>query len=94
MKLKVILASLLLSFGSLAIADATSDAIDTATKAKKAAAAVGFEWNSMGKDIKKAQEAAKAGDDKKAIKIANVVIAHGKAALKQAEIAKKAGPRF
>jgi len=94
MKLKVILVSLALSFSSFALADATQDAIDAAIKAKKAAAAVGFEWTTMGSDIKKAQKAAKAGKDKKAIAIANVVVMHGKAALKQAELAKKAGPRF
>ena len=92
--MKILLASLLVSFSSLAMADATSDAIDAAKKGRKAAAAVGFEWKSMGKMIKKAEAAAKDGKSKKAIKIANTVLAHSKAALKQAEVAKTAGPTF
>ena len=94
MKFKVILVSLLLSMGSFAMADATQDAIDAAIKGKKAAAAAGFEWKDMGKLLKKAQKAAKSGKDKKAIKIANVLVMQSKAALKQAELAKNAGPRF
>lgn len=94
MKLKLLLAALTISFSAGAMADATSDAINAAIKARKEAKAVGFEWRDMGKMIKKAEKLAKDGKDKKAIKIANVVIMHGKAALKQAALAKNAGPRF
>ena len=94
MKLKILLATLALTLSSGAMANKTTDAIDAAKKAKKAAAAVGFEWTSMGKLIKKAEAAAKKGKDKKAIKLANNVVSQSKAALKQAELAKTAGPRF
>jgi len=94
MRLKLLLAALTLSFSAGAMANATSDAIDAAKKAKKEAAAVGFEWTKMGKMIKKAEKLAKDGKDKKAVKIANNVVAQGKAALKQAALAKDAAPRF
>ena len=94
MEFKLLLAALTLSFSAGAMADATSDAINAAVKAKKEAKAVGFEWNTMGKMIKKAQKLAKEGKDKKAIKVANTVVMHGKAAMKQAALAKTAGPRF
>ena len=94
MKLKLLLATLALTVSAGAMAGKTQDAIDAAKKAKKEAAAVGFEWTTMGALIKKAEKAAKAGKDKKAIKLANTVVFQSKAALKQAELAKKAGPRF
>ncbi len=94
MKLKLLLATLALSISAAAMANKAEDAISAAKKAQKEAAAVGFEWTLMGKMIKKAEEAAKAGKDKKAIELANNVIKQGKAALKQAEVAKTAGPRF
>lgn len=76
------------------MAGSAKDAIGAAKKAQKEAKAVGFEWRDMGKMIKQAEEAAKKGKDKKAIEIANAVVSHGEAALKQAEVAKKAGPLF
>ena len=94
MKLKLLLATLALTISAGAMANKTDDAIKVAKKAKKEAAAVGFEWTTMGKLIKKAEAAAKKGKDKKAIKLANTVVFQSKAALKQAELAKKAGPRF
>ncbi len=94
MKLKLLLATLALTVSAGAMANKTQDAIDAAKKAKKEAAAVGFEWTLMGKYIKKAEQAAKDGKDKKAIKLANNVVMQGKAALKQAALAKNAGPRF
>jgi len=94
MKLKVLLATLALSISAGAMADKTQDAIEDARKAKKAAAAVGFEWTTMGKLLKKAEKAAKDGKDKKAIKLANTVVLHSKAALKQAELAKTAEPKL
>jgi hypothetical protein len=95
MKLKLILATLTLSLlSSAAMAGSAADAIKAAKSAKKEAAAVGFEWSKMGKMIKKAEALAKDGKEKKAIKLANLVAAQGKAALKQAELGKTAAPTF
>lgn len=98
MNLKHVLAMLALSLTTLAVTPAmasdTQKAIDAARSAQKEAKAVGFEWRDMGKMIKKAEKLAKAGKDKKAIKVANTVVMHGKAALKQAALAKTAGPTF
>ena len=88
MKMKILLASLLVSFSSFVMADAASDAIDAAKEGRKAAAAVGFEWKNMEPMIKKAEAAAKEGKTKKAIKIANKVVFRAKAAVKQAEAGK------
>jgi hypothetical protein len=94
MKFKFLLATLVLSLSSVVLAGGAEDAIKAAKAAQKEAAAVGFEWRDMGKMIKKAEEAAKDGKADKAIKIANTVVMHGKAALKQAAVAKTAGPLF
>lgn len=94
MKFKLLLATLALTISAGAMANKTQDAISAAQNAKKEAAAAGFEWMFMGKMIKQAEAAAKKGDDKKAMKLANKVILQGKAALKQAAAAKTAGPRF
>ena len=98
MKLKLALATLALSLTTLATpAMAGGDAqkaIEAAKTAQKEAKSVGFEWSKMGKMIKKAEALAKDGKNKKAIKIANTVVMHGKAAMKQAALAKSAGPRF
>lgn len=99
MRIKFLLAILALSLTTISCTSVsaggdTQSAIEAARKAQKAAKAVGFEWRDMGKMIKKAEKAAKDGKDKKAIKIANTVVMHGKQALKQAEVAKSAGPLF
>ncbi len=98
MNFKLVLATLTLSLTTLAMTPAmasdTQKAIDAARSAQKEAAAAGFEWRDMKKMIKKAEALAKDGKDKKAIKVANTVVMHGKAALKQAALAKSAGPRF
>ena len=94
MRLKLALATLALSLSTAAMAGGAADAIKAAKAAQKEAKAVGFEWRDMGKMIKKAEALAKEGKDKKATKIANTVVMHGAAALKQAELAKSAGPRF
>lgn len=100
MRIKLVLATLALSLTttltmSTAIAGGSAlDAIKAARAAQKEAKAVGFEWTAMGKMVKKAEALAKEGKDKKAIAIANAVVKHGKAALKQAALAKSAGPRF
>ena len=95
MKLKFLLATLAFSLTtSVAMAGGAADAISAAKAAQKEAKSVGFEWRDMGKMIKKAEKLAKEGKSKKAIKIANTVVMHGKAAMKQAALAKTAGPRF
>lgn len=94
MKFKFILATLVLSLSSAVMAGAAEDAINAAKAAQKEAGAVGFEWRDMGKMIKKAEKAAKDGKADDAIKIADTVVMHGKEALKQAALAKTAGPLF
>lgn len=99
MKVIVLLITLALSLS--AVADTASDnkakaatAIKNAQTSQKNAKSVGFEWRDMGKMIKKAVAAQKAGKYVKAVKTANAVVRQGNEALKQAELAKMAGPRF
>ncbi len=94
MKFKILLAALVFSLSSVVMAGEVQDAIDAAKKARKEASAVGMEWRDMGKMIKKAEALAKEGKKKKAIKLANIVVKQSKESLKQAELAKTAGPRF
>ncbi len=94
MKFKFLLVTLALSLSSVVMAGGAEDAIKAAKAAQKEAGAAGFEWRDMGKMIKKAEAAAKDGKADKAIKIANKVVQQGKAGLKQAALAKTAGPRF
>jgi len=94
MKLKLVLATLALSLSTAAMAGGAGDAIKAAKAAQKEAAAAGFEWTATGKMIKKAEALAKDGKEKKAIKIAKAAEMHSKAGLKQAALAKSAGPRF
>ncbi len=94
MKLKLLLATLTLSFSTSVFADAAMDAINAAKAAQKEAKALKFEWRDMGKTIKKAEKAAKDGKNDKAIKLAKIVTGQLDAVKKQAAIAKDAGPRF
>ncbi len=94
MKLKLVTITLALSLNAIASADSVKDSITAAKSAQKEAKTAGFEWRDMGKMIKKAEKLAKEGKDKKAIKVANTVVMHSKVALKQAAVAKSAGPRF
>ena len=94
MKFKLVLATLALSLTTAAMAGDAADAIKAAKAAQKEAKTVGFEWTAMGSMIKKAEALAKDGKKKEAIKIANDVVKHGKAALAQAELAKTAAPTF
>ncbi len=94
MKLKLVLATLALSLTTAAMAGGANDAIKAAKAAQKEAAKAGFEWTKTGKMIKKAEALAKDGKKKKAIKIAKAAEMHSKAGLKQAALAKSAGPRF
>ena len=92
MKYKYLLAVLVLSVSSVVMAGSAEDAIAAAKAAQKEANTVGFEWRDMNKTIKKAEEAAKEGKADKAVKLANEVVQQSKEAVKQAEIAKTAGP--
>lgn len=104
MKISVLLAVVTLSlsvtgcsssmFGSKGESTAATTAISAAKNSQKAAKKVGFEWRDMGKMIKQAEKAAKSGDNKKAIKIANAVVKQGEQAQLQAKVAKTAGPSF
>ena len=98
MNLKLVLATLTLSLTTLAMTPAMAggagDAIKAAKAANKAAVASGFGWTATSKMIKKAEALAKDGKNKKAIKLAKEAEMHSKAGLKQAALAKSAGPRF
>lgn len=69
-------------------------ALAAAKAATKKANAVGYEWRDTGKIMKEAEEAAKAGDMKKAMKLANKAKTQSELAQKQAEEQKNAKPRF
>lgn len=92
--MKIVLAALVFSLSSTVMADGAKEAINAAKKARNEASAVGFEWRDMGKMIKKAETAEKSGKGEKAIQLANRVIMQSKQALKQAQLAKTAGPHF
>jgi len=61
----------------------TDDAITSAEKARKAAAAVGYEWRDTGLMIKKAKKLASKGKNQEAIQLAKKAEEEGKDALKQ-----------
>ena len=63
---------------------AAEAAIAAAEKSRKQAASVEGEWRDTGKFIKKAQEALKKGDTKKAIKLASFAERQGKYGYEQA----------
>ena len=63
-------------------------AISAAQAANKKAKASGFEWRDTGKFIKKADEAAKKGDNAKAIKLANKAKSQAELAVKQSNFEK------
>jgi len=96
MKLTLVLATLALTVvtSSAFAGDSSEKAIEAAKSAQNEAAKAGFEWRDMKKMIKKAEDLATKGKHKKAIKLADTVVMHGAAALKQAALAKSAGPRF
>jgi hypothetical protein len=94
MKLKFLLATLLLALSTGVMAESAQDAIKAAKAAQKEASSLGFEWRDMGKTIKKAEAAAKEGKDKKAIKLANKITGQIAMIRKQAELGKTAGPTF
>ena len=97
MKLKLAITTIVLSLATLTtpvMAGGVEDAIKAAKDAQKEAKSIGFEWNDMGKMIKKAEALAKDGKEKKAIKLANTVAGQLDLIKKQAELAKTAGPTF
>ena len=94
MKFKLLLATLTLALSSGAMAESAADAIKAAKAAQKEASSLGFEWRDTGKTIKKAEKAAKAGDEKKAIKLAKIITDQIEAVRVQAEVSKTAGPTF
>ena len=95
MKTKYLIIMLMLAFSLLAgstaalagdmKADAAtaSEAIAKAEAARKKAASVNGEWRDTGKFIKQAEEAAKAGDYAKAVKLANKAEAEGRLGYEQ-----------
>jgi len=93
-KIKFLLAVLTLALSTGAMAESAKDAIKAAKAAQKEAISLGFEWRDMGKTIKKAEAAAKAGEDKKAIKLANKISGQIVAIRAQANLSKTAGPTF
>jgi len=96
MKFKFLLATLTLSLSTAVMAGPGSveDAIKAAKAAQAEAKSLGFEWRDMGKTIKKAEEAAKEGKDKKAIKLAGKIAGQIDAIRAQAKLAETAGPTF
>ena len=64
-----------------------------ATAAIDNAKSAGHEWRDSRKILKKAEDANKAGDQAKAIKLAKQAEKQGLDAVAQAEVQKKAGPR-
>jgi len=68
--------------------------LNMANSAKKKAQAVGYEWNTIRKLIKKAGKDHKAGNDKAAIKKLNTAITHAALGVQQAKDQKNAAPRF
>jgi hypothetical protein len=68
---------------------AKNEAIVELDKAK----AAGFEWRDSRKILKKAEDAAKAGNNDEAIKLANQAKKQGMDAVVQAKVQENAGPR-
>ncbi|HIO91612.1 MAG TPA: hypothetical protein EYG68_02065 [Leucothrix mucor] len=68
--------------------------LDSAKNSISNAAQAGFEWTVWKKMIAKAEVAFKGGDMEKAATISYKILHQSNAALKQATVAEKAGPRF
>ena len=93
-RIKILITAFTFTFAAGLSATEADDAIQQAKEAQKKAAELGYEWRDTGKIIKNAEAAAKEGNDKKAIELANIIIDQLPAVRKQAAIAKNAGPRF
>lgn len=94
MKIKSLFVAATLVLASSTVSADPAAAIAAAEDARKAAAEVGFEWRDTKKMIKEAQAALDAGEKEKAMKLADAAKMQGEMGLKQAELAKEAGPRF
>ncbi|HHO58960.1 MAG TPA: hypothetical protein ENJ64_01865, partial [Thiotrichales bacterium] len=68
---------------------AAEQAIADAKAATAEAKDMNYEWRDTGKIIKKAEEALAAGDEEKALKLANQALAQSRNAIKQAEFENK-----
>ena len=73
---------------------AVQTAIDEAIAANKKADELGFQWRDAGKFIEEAKAAAEAGDNEKALALANKAKTQGELGYEQAMSEKNAGPRF
>lgn len=69
-------------------------AIEAAIQAQKKAASVGYEWRDTQKLIDEAKDAAKKGENDKAVKLADKARKQGEMAYQQSEAQKNAGPRY
>ncbi|RTZ67310.1 MAG: hypothetical protein DSZ29_01060 [Aquificaceae bacterium] len=95
--LAVALMAASLSLGAVSSSYAADDAkaaLEEAKTATSTAQKAGFGWTIWKKMFKKAEAAAKEGKTDKVMSIAKKLTMQGLAAQKQAEAAKKAGPRF
>jgi len=79
---------------NIKVTNEVKSAIKAAKESQKEAASLGFEWRDTGQIIKNTESAVTAGKDKKAIKLANIIIDQIGSVRKQAALAKNAGPRF
>ena len=91
MKLHLLIAGLALT---LATSSASAVTLDEAKAAIKAAKKSGYPWTTTGSLMKKAEKALKKNDADKAQKYLEKIMLHTSMSMKQAEIAKTAGPNF
>ncbi len=87
--LLALLATPVLSMASTSFDQAKKEAVAEIDKAK----AAGFEWRDSRKILEKAEKAEKAGDHKKALKLANQAKKQGIDAVAQSKTQTIAGPR-
>lgn len=76
------------------IAPEVQQALDAAAEALKKASSVGAEWRDSGATLKAAKEAAEAGENIKAMKLANDAHVQGTLAYGQYLEQRNAGPHF
>jgi len=94
-KLPILASALLLSVSVSVQATPAADAIADAKISMKKVNKVGYLWRDTGKILKKAEAAAKKGDDDKAVKLARQAEEQAKDAYAQYDrYYKDAGPRF
>jgi len=94
-KLPILASALLLSVSFSVQATPAADAIADAKMSMKKVNQVGYLWRDTGKILKKAEAAAKKGDNDKAVKLARQAEEQAKDAYAQYDrYYKDAGPRF